>query len=106
MGHFIGLGVALCFFELFPLSTKSHTSGTSLNNEVVEQIAQVLLDAGATAHSINEKPPVKIRNIAPYPGLFRAEMQRLFGIRLIETDLYMTIDELASQINLNHTGNS
>jgi hypothetical protein len=67
-----------------------------LNKEVVEQIAQVLLDAGATAHSTNEKPPVKIRNIAPYPRLFRAEMQRLFGIRLIETDLDMTIDELAS----------
>ena len=87
------------------MSTKSHTSGTSLNNEVVEQIGQVLLDAGATAHSINEKPPLKIRNIAPYPGLFRAEMQRLFGIRLLETDLEMTIDELASLIDLNHTGN-
>jgi len=71
-----------------------------LNNEVVEQLAQVLLDAGATAHSMNEKPPLKIRNIAPYPGLFRAEMQRLFGIRLIETDLDMTIDELASLIIL------
>ena len=76
-----------------------------LNNEFVEQIAQVLLDAGATAHSIKENPPVKIRNIAPYPSLFRIEMERLFGIRLIETDLDMTIDELATLISLNHTGN-
>ena len=73
-----------------------------LTNQVIERIAQVLLDAGATAHSINEEPSLKIRNIAPYPALFRAEMQRLFGIRLGETDLDMKIDELALLINLNH----
>ena len=77
-----------------------------LNNQVIEQIAQVLRDAGATAHSINEEPSLKIRNIAPYPALFRAEMQRLFGVRLGETDLDMKIDELASWINLNHAARS
>jgi hypothetical protein len=77
-----------------------------LNNQVVERIAQILRDAGATAHSINEEPSLRIRNIAPYPALFRAEMQRLFGIRLGETDLDMKIEELASWINLNHTARS
>ena len=77
-----------------------------LNNQVIEQIAQVLLDAGATAHSINQEPSLEIRNIAPYPALFRAEMERLFGIRLAETDLDMKIAELASLINLNRVARS
>ena len=77
-----------------------------LNNQVIERIAQVSLDAGATAHSINEEPPLKIRNIAPYPALIRAEIQGLFGIRLRETDLDMRIDELASLVNLNHAARS
>lgn len=77
-----------------------------LNDQVIERIAQVLLDAGATAHSINEEPSLKIRNIAPYPALFRAEIERLFGIRLGETDLDMKIDELASLINPTHAARS
>jgi hypothetical protein len=101
------------------LGTKGHNLGSiarlvkgvlgwlrMLNNQVVEQISQVLLDAGATAHSINEEPSLKIRNITPYPALFRAEMQRLFGVRLGETHLDMKIDELASVINLNHVARS
>jgi hypothetical protein len=77
-----------------------------LDNQVAKQIAQGLLDAGATAHSVNVVPPLEIRDIAPYPALFRSEIQRLFGIRLIETDFGMTIDELASVINLNRAGRS
>jgi hypothetical protein len=71
------------------------------DNQIAKQIAQGLLNAGATAHSVNEVPPLDIRDIAPYPSLFRSEIQRLFGISLMETDLDMTIDELASVINLN-----
>jgi hypothetical protein len=77
-----------------------------LNNQVAKEIAQGLLSAGATAKSVNELPPLNIRDIAPYPGLFRAEIQRLFGIQLREADLDMTIDELASLISVNHAGNS
>ena len=71
-----------------------------LDDEVAHEIAQGLLSAGATANSINEVPPPNLKDIIPYPALFRAEIQRLFGIRLMETDLDVTIDELASLINL------
>ena len=74
------------------------------DSQVARQIAQGLLSAGATTHSLNEVPPLEIRDIAPYPALFRLEIERLFGIRLMEKDLGMTIDELASVINLNHAG--
>ena len=76
------------------------------DNQVAKQIVQGLLSAGATANSVNEVPPLDIREVAPYPALFRAEIRRLFGIRLMETDLDMTIDELASLINLNRAGRS
>jgi hypothetical protein len=74
------------------------------DNQIAREIGQGLLNARATAHSLNEVPPLEIRDIAPYPALFRSEIQRLFGIRLMETDLGMTIDELASVINLNRAG--
>ena len=68
-------------------------------DQVAKQIAEGLLSAGATADSVNERPPVVIREIAPYPALFRAEIERRFGLRLSRTDLDMTIDELASRIH-------
>jgi len=67
-----------------------------------KQIVQGLLSAGATANSVNGVPALEIRDIAPYPALFRSEIRRLFGIRLMEADLDRTIDELALLINLNH----
>jgi hypothetical protein len=77
-----------------------------LDDQVSKEIAQSLLSAGATANTVNEVPPLDIRDMAPYPALFRAEMKRLFGIRLLETDLDLTIDELASLINSDRAGRS
>jgi hypothetical protein len=68
-------------------------------DQVARQIAEGLLSAGATADSVNEEPPLVIREIAPYPSLFRAEIKRRFGLRLNRTDLDMTIHELASRID-------
>ena len=70
-----------------------------LTNQVARQIAEGLLSAGATADSVNEEPPLVISQIAPYPALFRAEIRRRFGVPLQQTDLDMTIDELASLIH-------
>ncbi len=67
-------------------------------NEVAKQIAEGLLSAGATVRSINEQPPLEIRYIAPYPSLFVAEIERVFGVRLTQEDLGRTIGELASFI--------
>ena len=68
-------------------------------NQVASQIAEGLLSAGATADSINEGPHLVIREIAPYPALFRAEIKRRFGVRLQQSDLDMTVDELALLID-------
>ena len=70
-----------------------------LKNQVARQIAEGLVFAGATVDSVNEEPALMIRQIAPYPSLFRAEIKRQFGVRLQETDLNMTIDQLASLID-------
>jgi len=58
-------------------------------NQVARQIAEGLLSAGATADSVNEEPPLVIREIAPYPALFYAEIKRRLGVRLQQTDLNM-----------------
>ena len=63
-------------------------------NQVARQIAEGLRSAGATADSANEG--LMIREIVPYPSLFRAEIRRRFGVRLQETDLDKTINQLAS----------
>ena len=68
-------------------------------NPIASEIAEGLLSAGATADSVNEKPPLVIKEIAPYPALFRAEIRRRFGVRLEQKDLDKTIDELASLIS-------
>ena len=68
-------------------------------DQVAKQIAEGLLSAGATVDSVNERPPAVIREIAPYPALFRFEIERRFGLRLNRTDLEMTIDELALRID-------
>ena len=68
-------------------------------NQVASQIAEGLLSAGATADSISKGPHLVIREIAPYPALFRAEIVRRFGVRLQQEDLDKTIDELASLID-------
>jgi hypothetical protein len=68
-------------------------------NHVARQIAEGLLSAGATADSVKDGPALVIREIAPYPALFRAEIRRRFGVRLQQTDLDMTVDELASLID-------
>jgi hypothetical protein len=43
------------------------------DNQIAKEIAQGFLNAGATAHSVDEVPPLEIRDIAPYPALFRSE---------------------------------
>ena len=68
-------------------------------NQIATQIAESLLSAGARADSVNEEPPLVIREIAPYPALFLAEIRRRFGVQLQQTGLDMTIDELASLIH-------
>jgi hypothetical protein len=70
-----------------------------LKSPVVTQIAEGLLSAGATEDSVYEAAKLQISEIAPYPALFRAEIRRRFGIRLEQTDLNMTIDDLASLID-------
>ena len=70
-----------------------------LKSQVARQIAEGLSSAGATGDSVYEAAELQISDIAPYPALFRAEIQRRFGIRLQQTDLNMTIDELALLIN-------
>ena len=67
-------------------------------NQVARQIAEGLRSAGATADSVNEGLTLVIREIVPYPSLFRAEIKRRFGVRLQETDLDKTINQLASLI--------
>ena len=67
-------------------------------NPIATQIAEGLLSAGATADSVNEVPPLVIKEIAPYPALFRAEIKRRFGVHLDQKDFDKTIDELASLI--------
>jgi hypothetical protein len=69
---------------------------TICQDQVVTQIAEGLRSAGATANSVNEGRLLVIREIAPYPALFRYEIRRLFGVQLQQTDLDMTINELAS----------
>jgi hypothetical protein len=68
-------------------------------DNVARQIAEGLLSAGAAADSVNERSPLAIREIAPYPSLFRAEMRRRFGVRLQPTDLNKTIRELATLVD-------
>ena len=70
-----------------------------LKELVARQIAEGLLSAGATTDSISEGPHVVIREIAPYPALFRAEIRRRFGVPIQQTDLDMTIDQLAARID-------
>jgi hypothetical protein len=67
--------------------------------QVARQIAEGLLSAGATAESVNEEPAIVIREFAPYPSLFRAEIRRRLGVRLQPKDLDLTIEELASRID-------
>ena len=73
--------------------------GPMSENQIATQIAESLLSAGARADSVNEEPLLVIREIAPYPALFRAEIRRRFGVQLQQTCLDMTIDELASLIH-------
>ena len=47
-------------------------------DHVVREIAEGLLSAGATADSVNERSSLAIKEIAPYPSLFRAEIRRRF----------------------------
>ena len=68
------------------------------NNQIARQIAEGLRGAGATADSVNEGLPLKIREIVPYPALFRAEIRRRFGVRLQQTDMDKTINQLASLV--------
>ena len=67
-------------------------------NQVAKKIAEGLLCAGATVYPVNEEPHLVIREIAPYPALFRAEIRRRFGVQLQQTDLNMTIN-VASRID-------
>jgi hypothetical protein len=70
-----------------------------LKNQVVTQIVEGLRSAGATANSVNEGRHLVIREMVPYPALFRYEIRRRFGVRLEQTDVDRTIDELASLID-------
>jgi hypothetical protein len=72
---------------------------TIRQDQVVTQIVEGLWSAGATANSVNEGRLLLIREMVPYPALFRYEIRRRFGVRLQQTDLDRTIGELASLID-------
>ena len=72
---------------------------TIRHDQVVTQIVEGLRSAGATANSVNEGRLRVIREMVPYPALFRYEIRRRFGVRLEQTDVDRTIDELASLID-------